>query len=253
MKTYFVASDLHGKYTAFIFALLEKGFEIDNPNHIIILAGDSFDRGNQNKEIYDFIQKMGKRILNVKGNHDQFLIDFLEGKDNGEFNTQHNGLYETLRDLAELTDKEMKEKTLQQVRFIILNKRDGIIDFLKNFVDGYKLDNYIITHAGFSENAFNGKFYADNWANTPAFIRKFRDRKLFEQYTFVFGHWHAFRLTGDFLLKKDIESNTFIYRNFIGLDACSNYTNRVNILVVETDTEPQPFGGSIDLSMLEDF
>ena len=55
MKKYFVTSDIHGFYNEFIAALDRSGFNIDNPDHILIICGDIFDRGNQPLQIYTMI------------------------------------------------------------------------------------------------------------------------------------------------------------------------------------------------------
>ena len=48
---YFVSSDIHGFYDEWILALKNKGFDIKNPNHKIIICGDIFDRGRQPKKL----------------------------------------------------------------------------------------------------------------------------------------------------------------------------------------------------------
>ena len=45
MKTYFVCSDIHGFYKEWVKSLKEAGFNKNNPEHILIVLGDIFDRG----------------------------------------------------------------------------------------------------------------------------------------------------------------------------------------------------------------
>lgn len=52
---YFVSGDIHGFFDEWQNALNEKGFDLNNPEHKIILCGDLFDRGSQPKEIIDFV------------------------------------------------------------------------------------------------------------------------------------------------------------------------------------------------------
>ena len=47
MKTYFVCSDIHGFYKEWMKSLKEAGFNKNNPEHILIVLGDVFDRGNE--------------------------------------------------------------------------------------------------------------------------------------------------------------------------------------------------------------
>ena len=51
---YFVSSDIHGFFDEWQNALKDKGFDLNNPEHKIILCGDLFDRGSQPKEIINF-------------------------------------------------------------------------------------------------------------------------------------------------------------------------------------------------------
>ena len=52
MKKYFIFSDTHSFFTILKKELDRKGFDVNNKNHILILCGDLFDRGNESKEIY---------------------------------------------------------------------------------------------------------------------------------------------------------------------------------------------------------
>ena len=52
---FFVSSDIHGFFDEWQLALNNAGFDINNPNHKIIICGDLFDRGRQSKEIVNFI------------------------------------------------------------------------------------------------------------------------------------------------------------------------------------------------------
>ena len=53
---YFVSADVHGFFDEWIYALEEKRFNMDNPEHMLIVCGDLFDRGNQAKELQAHLQ-----------------------------------------------------------------------------------------------------------------------------------------------------------------------------------------------------
>ena len=59
-KTYFITSDVHSFYTPFISALHEAGFDYDNPEHILVVDGDLFDRGEETYEVWKFITALPK-------------------------------------------------------------------------------------------------------------------------------------------------------------------------------------------------
>lgn len=71
-KTFFAISDLHGDYQA-LMEIEERGFNIKNPNHILIVAGDIIEgkAGKENKVI-DYLKLIDSkgRLIAVVGNHD---------------------------------------------------------------------------------------------------------------------------------------------------------------------------------------
>lgn len=83
MKTYIIG-DIHGGYKA-----LEQVFKragITNNDRIICL-GDYVDRWNESKHVLDFLinfnnNSKGNNIF-IRGNHDQWFIDFINGQING--------------------------------------------------------------------------------------------------------------------------------------------------------------------------
>lgn len=74
MKKYFVVADVHGFFNEMMTALEEKGFDINNPDHIFVSLGDAFDRGKQPFEVLDFITDLpeDRRIL-ILGNHELLM------------------------------------------------------------------------------------------------------------------------------------------------------------------------------------
>ena len=58
---YFVSADIHSFYDEWIDALNGKQFNINNPEHMIIVCGDLFDRGTQSKELQSFIMQLLKK------------------------------------------------------------------------------------------------------------------------------------------------------------------------------------------------
>ena len=77
---YYVSSDIHGFFDEWVKALEEKGFDIKNPEHKIIVCGDLFDRGFQAKELQAFILELLKKdkVVLIKGNHDRSRSLYLD-------------------------------------------------------------------------------------------------------------------------------------------------------------------------------
>jgi DNA repair exonuclease SbcCD nuclease subunit len=57
-------------------ALKEKGFEQNNKNHTLIIAGDVFDRGKESNEIKEYLSNTNNKVC-VIGNHELLLIDVM--------------------------------------------------------------------------------------------------------------------------------------------------------------------------------
>ena len=108
MKTYFISSDIHSFYNKWMGALKESGFEIDNPNHIVVVVGDLFDRFTQAVECYNFVKKLNdlNRLIYIRGNHEDLLFDCVnELQQTGGCASPHhwsNGTVDTVKQLKEV-------------------------------------------------------------------------------------------------------------------------------------------------------
>lgn len=96
MKKYYISSDIHGFYDEYMTALKKAGFDFNNPEDILIICGDIFDRGHQPLEIYNFLKGLPKerRIL-IRGNHELLLKKLIERKYWKDYDI-HNGTADTL-------------------------------------------------------------------------------------------------------------------------------------------------------------
>ena len=105
-KIYFISSDIHSFFDEWQLALKENGFDIENPNHIIVVCGDIFDRGTKPLEVYEFLRALPKerRIL-IRGNHELLLEDLVR-RGYAEKHDKHNGTIDTLYYLAGLPSEE---------------------------------------------------------------------------------------------------------------------------------------------------
>jgi len=93
---YFVASDIHSFYDEFIEALSTAGYNKDNPEHILIVCGDIFDRGPKSKEIFQFLTSLPKeRLILIRGNHEQLFLELID-KDLPERHDFTNGTVKTI-------------------------------------------------------------------------------------------------------------------------------------------------------------
>ena len=223
-KKYFIFSDIHGNLKALSKALEENGFELDNENHILISLGDNFDRGNENLMVLMFLKHFSDldRLLMIRGNHDDFLLNFLLGKDNGIFNVRYNGLGRTL---IEFSDED--SNTTEKIRNSINKNYPFLIPLLENMKDKIEIGNKVLTHAGYSLDIRDNTWFIDNFSDTAKFVYKYDPKDKI----YIFGHFHAERLN---LIFKDKKSNEiFQYRNFIGIDGNTYRNNKVHIIILD--------------------
>ena len=109
MKTYFACSDIHGFYDEWMKSLADAGFDVNDPEHVLIVCGDIFDRGRQPIQVYEFITSLPRerRIL-IRGNHESLLRDLVDrGYD--ESHDRSNGTVTTLYDLAKVDVDHMRK------------------------------------------------------------------------------------------------------------------------------------------------
>ena len=121
----FVVSDIHGGYNYLIESLKQVNYDENDSNSILICCGDMFDRLEQSKEVYTYLKGLsdkGKAIC-LRGNHETFLIDFLEGKD-CSFNFMHNGFNKTLDSF--LSEQDSWKHFIEIISDQNKNKKDKI-------------------------------------------------------------------------------------------------------------------------------
>lgn len=236
MKKYFIFSDVHGCFSALLAALDKAGFDPDNENHILLSLGDNFDRGEENDLVAQFLIKYHKlgRLLGILGNHDEFLLQFFLELDDGKFNCQYNGMADTLDQLSGLdTEKYLWDLPHLITERIKENYPELLPMMADHWEDEFVIGMYSFTHAGYKNTYMDDKWEPNNWAKSEDFIYQYDKQDL----NYVFGHWHAYRLHRTFGTSgaNDMVHTPFVYENFIGVDPCSNLSQRINVLVLEND------------------
>lgn len=175
-KKYFITSDIHGFFDIFHKALLGAGFEENNPDHILVVCGDIFDRGKQPLETYYYLRGLPKerRIL-VRGNH-EFLLRDMVNRGCPFSHDISNGTAETLFLLNQVSEEELRklkwemikkapsygsaeyQKWQEEYDEVITKKIDRMYtsDIIKEilnwifsdeWVNFYELDKYIFVHS----------------------------------------------------------------------------------------------------------
>lgn len=259
---YFIISDIHGFYKETIKALHNAGWEENNPGHMIILCGDAFDRGKESVKIYywlcDLLQK--KKIIWVKGNHEDLLIDLLLRGRPLEHDL-HNCTDKTVKDLAKvLLPKEQYQCSFydrcQHLKFLI----DWINE---NTVNYYEVGRYVFVHGWYP-------YWKANWRETPTIANPYNgsdkedwfnarwedpvNNLIYSSFTedmtnktLVVGHWHTSEFHNVFEMGRgdvwDAKSNFGIFYDkqdrLVALDTCTAATHKVNVFVI-SDVNAKP-------------
>lgn len=251
-KLYFVFSDVHGEYDALAHSLSEAGYDMDNPQHILVSLGDNFDRGRDSHSVYSLLNRRKDNIC-IKGNHEAMLEDALKkgGKDSLTlFNCLRNGLDKTLssfshQELAGMVTTDRIDDLIEMIKVRI----PFLLPWLEGLPLYYETDHYIFVHAGLDPQILN-------WKDTdPDFMLWDVKYSHYEiprtNKKVIIGHHHAFRVrqhlqaldahVTDLPSAIKCYGNTdehapVRYKNKIAIDPCSNYTGKVNVLVFE-DTD----------------
>jgi len=78
---YFITSDIHSFYSQLKLSLDKCNFDINNPEHTLIVIGDVFDRGTETLEVYNFLKSIPKeRCILIRGNHEELYLKLLNKK-----------------------------------------------------------------------------------------------------------------------------------------------------------------------------
>lgn len=251
MKRYFAISDIHGFYDAMMESLAEAGFQPDNPEHILIVCGDIFDRGIEPEKVYEFLKSLptNRRVL-IRGNHESLLKELV---DRGFPLTHdiHNGTFDTIYLLMESLPTTFSVADTGVSAF----RRLGIVDWIygPEWVDYYELGRYIFVHGWipvdthglniFRMNDYHGLSMMEDWRKASARdwdiatwcnpIKMYQAGLVPKDRTMVCGHWR----TSDFhkiLGNCDgINDGIYISRDLIALDATTVRSGFCNVLVLD--------------------
>lgn len=244
-KKLFVVSDIHGHYTQLQRALDEAGFDENNEDHVFVSCGDLFDRGSENRKVYDFVAHLERKIL-IRGNHDERLAEiFDEGRIN--FCDVHNGTDVTLEEFFGVG-------SVGGCGELRIPKDDMMVSSLRRLVDEmldyYETENYVFVH-GWLPTVRGEKPWrlVENWRDADAgawhSARFFEWQLLYgtndmlKGKTVVCGH-RPTRLAYAFDPSRSLGDSSIYYGDgMIAVDAGTISSGRVNVLVIEENIKEE--------------
>lgn len=231
---FFIISDVHSFYTPMIKALNEAGFDKNNPDHWLISCGDNFDRGNESEKVRQFLLNLPQKTL-IKGNHEDLILDCCE-RGYPEWHDESNGTMKTIIELGH-TQKNGFELACEVTK----TKLEPLINQMVNY---FETKNYVFVHSFIPyatikeewRKAVNAEWKKARWGDPFSLCKKglWKENK-----KLVFGHWHTSKEWSKILNTPEHGEGAiydiFETDEYIGLDACTVLSNKVNVLVVEDD------------------
>ena len=254
MRTLFVSGDVHGFFTEWQDALRANSFDVNNPEHIILICGDLLDRGSEAKKTIDFAYDMFQqnRFIFVRGNHEDLFREMVIRREMMSHDVS-NGTADTIYQIA-------KDPRTVAYDFSYDPKWDFL---LNNTINYYETDHYIFVHGWIPVKPNDKPFYLANdrkyevypdWRNAPDYIweqaRWLNGMEMWHHKvkepnkTIVCGHWHCSwgwshldNARSEFQQKnkKDwLESfKPYIKDGIMAIDGCTAYSKIVNVIKLE--------------------
>lgn len=251
MPKLYICSDIHSYFEPFKKALDEAGFDPNNENHFLVSCGDCFDRGPDSVKLLKYLMSLERKIL-VKGNHDILLKDLCE-RGFPYSHDKSNGTFRTVTDLGYFDGRNFDECCRTT-----WNKTARYRELLVNY---FETKNYIFVHSWIPTSVeYKGTMnpwyledkkltWMEDWRNANdveweeamwgnPFARAEQDLNKTGK-TIVFGHFHTSyqwskkEKCSEF--GEDAIFEPYYGGNYIGIDACTAYTNRVNVIVIEDE------------------
>lgn len=249
MAKFYVISDVHGFYDEMKAALDEARFDPNDENSWLILCGDACDRGSQPEEVMDYLMSLPRKVL-IKGNHEDLIRDCMQ-RGYAEAHDYSNG---TVNTILKLGGAEYG----RSFAGCCIVAEEKLQPFLDSMVNYFETEHYIFVHSWIplTNNYMVPLYYLSagklefnpNWRD--AYQYEWEDARwgnpfklakagLLPDKTLVFGHFHTSwpRCVYEGKPQNGEGSDFSIYYGdgYIGIDACTAYSKKVNVLVIEDE------------------
>lgn len=268
-KKFFVTSDIHSFFDELIAALTEKGFEMDNEDHVLCVCGDLFDRGTQPRQLFEFVKRLQAqdRLIYVAGNHESLLFDCMNELMRGQVPGRHHFSNKTVETICRLCgqsewiiyDPTWRDQIYETMKPVLDFISDNCVNYAEigdfTLVHGWipviqkdNLPKYYIDHQKFEFNpdwrdASSKEWDRARWLNGMD-MWKYVGHP--DDTTVICGHWHC--SYGWSHLRQQYKEwpqpshadwgksfEPFIDNGIIAIDACTAYSGKCNVIVIEED------------------
>ena len=232
----FAIGDIHGCLSQL--TSLHKNIlnydKFDPKNDLLIYLGDYIDRGKNSKEVIDQIIKLKSnkiKTINLMGNHDEFMIDFLFNKNNNIKSWLNFGADSTFRsygiEIVEFIKDGFEENIINKLRETALKKIDeNHLNFFKNLKTSFSTEKYLFVHAGIDPQ----KKLTDQTKKDYLWSRsdKFFDKEFKADKIIVHGHTPVESIVND-PFRINIDSGCYFSGKLTSVCLTDNVTSRIFI------------------------
>lgn len=260
---YLFVSDLHNNYNSIV-NLLNYAYGLQQSGKAepeVVLLGDYLDGYSDDKDVIEManllsevyndikLDKLPFKVNILRGNHDQLILDTINGNELSFKTWLANGGKETLRALG----YKHSLNSLSNVKHFLLTTYPGLIDFLEATKIDFETENIYAVHAGLDWKLPNPKdtdddsklwirdeYYYEPGTNNP-------HRNLLDK-VIVSGHTISYKMNGTnkiSMLKLDVND---IPRYVIDCSSNSGYNDgTVGYLILGSKGEFISTGDTHDL------
>ncbi len=248
---YYVTADTHGFCSILKDALEQAGFFTDQAEHKLIILGDLFDRGEEAKEMQDFILQLMDRdeVILIRGNHEDLYKELVTEDKGLPYNHHvHNGTYDTA---LQLTGYDPTMVHIRNYDFAEAARHTPFYErIIPALLDYCETKQYIFVHGWIPciADRHTGFSYYSDWRNVDFFEWK-RARwyngmdaafSCMEGKTILCGHWHCSYGHWKYENKgsefgEDADFSPYYGKGIIALDACTAFSHRINVITLEDD------------------
>ncbi len=234
-KKIFAVSDIHGCAGALIKSLENAGFDSKNPNHLLVVLGDLFDRGNENRRVLEYLSGIKNKIL-IRGNHEDILMQTLTTSRVDRLQII-NG---TLSTLTEFFAYYHGESILNTIDSSQRRVADMLVDLIESMYDYFETDRYIFTHGWITEDANENDFRYANSAKWQR-ARWLRWHNLYPNFTIpegktiVVGHTPCYYASMFDNARYDYDCSIFYGYGLVAIDGAAVSKGSVNVFVTEDE------------------
>lgn len=219
----FIVSDIHGMYKQF-----EEILKHWDKESLLVILGDMIDRGEYSYEVVQRVMELQKqypdKVIVMKGNHEDMLMYYIDGRMKDPTPFLVNGGSEMLRSFI----KDLDEEAVEQNAEILKTKFAAEMEFLRNARSFYRKGNLLIAHAGFDSSL-------EDWQETNPqdflWIRNHYEKENKTGLISIFGHTPTRNM-------HEIDDIWFSpCGTYIGIDGGCAYGGQLNALLISEQGE----------------